>query len=159
MSEIILCGSNIKTLVDDDVYDDLVIYKWYIHPKGYAQAWIDGKITLMHRMIMQPGKKQVDHMDGNKLNNRRSNLRLVSQSQNIQNTPPRCNNTSGYVGVSRNGPYWQANIYKDGKRFFIGNFKDKNSAAVAYNKRALSLYGKNAYLNTISHAWQAAANS
>lgn len=143
-------GSGISVMVDDDDYIDLKDYRWYLHPRGYAQAHIKGKMVLMHRLIMQPGALQVDHIDGNKCNNQRSNLRLVKHGENIQNVPPKINNTSGFVGVSKNGIYWQANIYKDGVRKFIGNFRDKNKAASAYNDVALELYGKNAYLNPIS---------
>lgn len=143
-------GSGVSVMVDDDDYIDLKDYKWYLHPRGYAQAYIKGRMVLMHRFIMQPGALQVDHMDGNKCNNQRSNLRLVKHGQNIQNVPPKVNNTSGFVGVSKNGIYWQANIYKDGVRKFLGNFRDKNKAASAYNDAALELYGKNAYLNSIS---------
>ena len=144
-------GGSLKPVqLDDDDYIDLQQHKWYSHPRGYAQAYIDGKMVLMHRLIMQPGKLQVDHIDGDKCNNQRTNLRVVKHSQNIQNVPPKANNTSGFVGVSKNGIYWQANIYKDGKRKFLGNFKDKNKAASAYNVAALELFGKNAYLNPIS---------
>lgn len=150
MRVLYLSGSHKPVQVDDDDYIDLQQHNWYAHPKGYAQAWINGKITLMHRYIMQPGKLQVDHKDGDKCNNQRSNLRAVKHSQNTQNVPPKANNTSGYVGVSKNGIYWQANIYKDGLRKFVGNFKDKNKAASAYNSAALELYGEHAYLNPIS---------
>jgi len=145
-----LGGSNKPVQVDDDDYIDLKQYRWYLHPRGYAQASINGRMVLMHRLIMQPGKLQVDHINGDKCNNQRTNLRIVKHSQNIQNVPPKANNTSGYVGVSKNGIYWQANIYKDGLRKFIGNFRDKNKAASAYNTVALELYGENAYLNPIS---------
>lgn len=143
-------GSNLPVKVDDDDYVDLRQYKWYLHPRGYAQAYIQGKMVLMHRFIMQPGSLQIDHMDGDKTNNQRSNLRIVRHGTNIQNVPPKANNTSGFVGISKNGIYWQANIYKDGKRLFLGNFKDKLKAASAYNTAALELYGNNAYLNPTS---------
>lgn len=150
MRELVLGGSNIPVKVDDDDYIDLSSHKWYIHTKGYAQAFIDGKMTLMHRFIMQPAKHlQVDHKDGDKTNNQRSNLRIVTKAVNAQNIPPKANNTSGYVGVAKNGIYWQSSIYKDGKRQFIGNFRDKESAALAYNERALLIYGPDAYLNAI----------
>ena len=143
-------GDRVVT-VDDADYDLVSKYRWYIHKRGYAMTCIDGAAVLMHRLIMQPAKNmQVDHIDRNKTNNSRNNLRIVSKGYNAQNIAPKANNTSGYVGVSKNGKYWQSSIYKDKKRQFIGNFKHKDSAAIAYNKRALLLYGKNAYLNPIS---------
>ena len=150
MRELVLRGSNVVVKVDDDDYDRVAEHKWYIHTKGYAQAFIDGRMTLMHRFIMSPPKSlQIDHIDRDKTNNQRFNLRVVTKAVNAQNIPPKANNTSGYVGVSRNGVYWQSSIYKDGKRQFIGNFKDKESAAVAYNERALLLYGDKAFLNQV----------
>lgn len=144
-------GNNIPVRVDDDDYVDLSQHKWYLHPKGYAQAFIDGACVLMHRFIMQPpSDMQIDHIDRDKTNNKRSNLRIVRKGINAQNIPPKANNTSGYVGVARNGIYWQASIYFNRKRQFVGNFKDKESAAIAYNDRALELYGENAYLNAVS---------
>lgn len=150
MRELILGGSHIAVLVDDADYVDLVSHRWYIHPKGYAQAFIEGKMVLMHRFIMQPPKHlQVDHKDGNKANNQRSNLRIVTKSVNAQNVPPKANNTSGFVGVARNGKYWQSAVYKNGKRHFVGTFKDAVSAAIAYNAKAVELYGENTYQNPI----------
>lgn len=145
-------GSNHKIFVDDDDYDYLVKFRWYVYGRGYAVASINGKNVAMHRMIMGPAKKlSIDHIDRNKTNNQKENLRIVSRSINAQNISPKSNNTSGFVGVSRNGLYWQASIYKNNKRQFLGNFKDKESAAIAYNERALILYGENAYLNPTSH--------
>ena len=136
-----------EILVDDDDYERLSRHKWYLHPKGYAQAWIGGHMVLMHRIVMTPGDRQVDHKDGNKLNNTKSNLRLVTQGVNTQNVPPKKNNTSGYVGVNRNGNYWQASVYKNGARVFCRTFGDKESAARAYNEAARQHYGINAYQN------------
>lgn len=139
-----------SVMVDDEDYDELSKHTWYISARGYAQALIDGKMTLMHRLIMQPpDDMHIDHRDRDKTNNQRTNLRIVTKGVNAQNTAPKSNNTSGYVGVSKNGIYWQSSIYQEGKRQFIGNFKDKESAALAYNERALLLYGDNAYLNVI----------
>lgn len=141
-----------RVFIDDDDYDYLSKFTWYIHSRGYAQALIDGQMVLMHRLIMRPpNNMHIDHIDHDKTNNQKYNLRVVTKGANAQNIPPKANNTSGYVGVASNGKYWQSSIYKDGKRQFIGNFKNKDSAAVAYNKRALLLYGKNAYLNPIPH--------
>lgn len=150
MKELYLRGSNKPVLLDDSDYVKIEHYKWYAHPRGYAQAFIDGKQILMHRFIMQPDcDMQIDHIDRNKLNNQRSNLRIVQRGVNIQNIPPKANNTSGLVGVSRNGKYWQASIYKDRKRIFIGNYKDKISAGIAYNDMALKLYGEHSHINHI----------
>lgn len=106
----------------------------------------------MHRLIMdaKDGQK-VDHINRNTLDNRKSNLRFVTQSQNMMNAVIRKTNTSGFKGVcfvSREGK-WLATIWKDGKQKWLGYFKDKKDAAQAYNKAALELHGQYALLNKI----------
>lgn len=143
-------SSDRRVFVDDADYDEISKYRWYIHPRGYALAQIDGKTVLMHRLIMQPPEDmQIDHIDRDKTNNQRINLRIVTKSVNAQNIAPKSNNTSGFVGVARNGKYWQAAVYQNGKRHFAGNFKDAISAAIAYNNKAKELYGLNTYQNPI----------
>lgn len=116
----------------------------------------------MHRFLfglqsfeptVKPGRwPLVDHRNGNGLDNRRSNLRLATQAQNMSNRGRPTNNTSGYKGVSagRLGG-WRAYITSRGKRLDIGTFASKEEAAEAYNAKALELHGEFARLNEISY--------
>lgn len=135
--------------LDDSDYDEMSQYRWYYHPKGYAQAYIGGKSVLMHRMLLEfpPKSKDIDHKNGDKLDNQRDNLRVCDRGVNVQNQKHW--SKYGFKGVCKNGKYWQAAIYHDKKRKFLGNFKTIEEAAIAYNNAALELYGVDAYLNKI----------
>ena len=106
MSQSILLTKGQYALVDDADFADLTQWRWRLNSKGYAirRAILDGNATLlcMHREIMnaQPGQF-VDHIDRNRLNNTRANLRFVTQQQNLMNRRLGRNNTSGYKGVVR----------------------------------------------------------
>jgi hypothetical protein len=93
----------------------------------------------------------VDHINRNTLDNRKSNLRICSHSENRCNTGPNKTNQTGYKGVSyckRDNKYF-AMIKKDGKSFCVGEYKDPKDAAIAYNLAAKNLHGEFAYLNTL----------
>lgn len=108
-----------------------------------------------------PADKMVDHIDGNGLNNLRSNLRFATMSQNIANSKVRKDNTTGYKGVSwfvgskhpngvwKSKPSWTARIGINGKRITVGYFATKEEAARAYNKAAIKYHGEFAKLNII----------
>lgn len=108
---------------------------------------IDKRTTLsMHRLILGLAESytQVDHIDGNGLNNRRSNLRICSNSENARNRRKRIDNTSGYKGVSFDARSykWVAYINFDGKRMHIGYFNTREDAHAAYCKAATKLHGE-----------------
>lgn len=144
------------TVVDVEDYDMLSKYSWWIDAYGYAlttqKIYGRKKNIRMHRMILEPpADKVVDHIDGDPLNNQKSNLRIVSQKQNLRNSRTRHNNLSGYKGVGwyKNYKKWQVRISVDGKQIHIGYFDDKHEAARAYNEAALLHYGEFAWLNDI----------
>lgn len=106
----------------------------------------------MHRLIMgAPKGKEVDHIDGNGLNNQKSNLRICDRFQNTQNCIPRKNTTSKYRGVSWGSREnkWKAQISAFNKSHYIGCFSLETKAAEAYNKKAMELFGEFAKLNII----------
>lgn len=114
------------------------------------------KNMRMHRLIMQrmlgrelERREFVDHINGNGLDNRRENLRLATNSQNLANKGAPISNTSGIKGVSRHGKKWQAKIKGDGRQIHLGLFVDILDAARAYNEAALKYHGEFARLNTI----------
>lgn len=121
---------------------------WTIDPRGYVAGRPSGcksSVTL-HRWILTDGDSEVstiDHADGNKLNNKRRNLRQCSQAENTRNTRLAKNNSSGFKGVSLdvNGK-WRARIWKDRKEIRIGTFSNIEDAVAAYDKAALELHGE-----------------
>ena len=101
---------------------------------------------------IKPGfKGDVDHIDGNGLNNQHSNLRIATRSQNLANRGSQENNTSGYKGVCWNKKLqkWIAKICIKGETIHIGCFIDKFEAARAYNIAAGRLFGEYAKLNEL----------
>ena len=158
-----------SVFVDDEDYEDLAKYKWHTL-KGtqtyYAVRWtrnIENKrvLLLLHRIVMKaPQEMFVDHIDGNGLNDCKSNLRLCTQKENNLNKKSQSNKTSKYLGVSlsritvKEKTYlkWRATIKLNGKWEHIGYFKTEEEAATAYNKRAKILFGEFARINKIDEA-------
>jgi len=159
----ILLTQNQFTVVDNENYEWLSERKWYARKfknrhyyassyNGYNKKTKNINILNMHRYIMNaPPRQFVDHIDGNTLNNQRSNLRFVTPSQNIQNSNGKMNTSSKFKGVSfrANRNKWQAEITKNGKRYFLGNFKNEIEAALTYNNKAKELFVEYARLNEI----------
>ena len=106
----------------------------------------------MHRFILGAKKHQlVDHVNGNPLDNRLTNLRIANKSQNAANRGLDKNNTTGYKGVSqvkKTGRY-RATIRVKGKNIHIGIFALAKDAAVAYKQMAFRYFGEFAWLNKI----------
>ena len=149
---------NKATLVDDEDFDFLNQWRWYAFKADktyYAQRIdkINGKTKslFMHRLILKTGKGQEsDHKDRNGLNNQRNNLRICTRQQNNMNRM-----SSGIIafkGVNCNVnenrvKKYSATIKKNNKQIFIGRFKTPKEAALAYDKKAVELFGEFAYLN------------
>lgn len=150
--------------IDEADWELVKGYKWALNGtvgKYYAVTSFGPRrerTTLkIHRLIMNPEivRVFVDHIDGDGLNNSRSNLRLCSISQNCMNQKLRTTNKSGYKGVcliSRqigSERSYCSQIGFNGKKKFIGYFATPKEAAIAYNKQAELLHGKFARLNKI----------
>lgn len=103
----------------------------------------------MHRFITNcPFGMEIDHRDGNKLNNQKCNLRICTPTQNKRNIKKQSNNKAGYKGVSYFGnKYIRATISINRKQIHLGFFPDLITAAKAYDKKAKELFGEFAYLN------------
>lgn len=141
------------TLVDEEDYDYLIQWKWRLHSNGYAVRSIflgrvneKPKIGLvyMHRaLINPPGAFQVDHINGDKLDNRRFNLRSVTPSQNCMNRRKRIDNTSGVIGVRWNKRLkgWESYIKLNGKNIYLGVSYQKENA-IHIRKEAEKSYFK-----------------
>jgi hypothetical protein len=140
-------------LVDDDAGPEITGHKWCFNGR-YAVRFITEngtrKVLKMHRVIMNaPKGLQIDHINGNKLDNRSCNLRLCTHAQNSQNRPGKKTNWTGYKGVTAKGKKFVARIKANGKHITIGTFATALEAAAAYNERAISLFGEFAFTNKI----------
>lgn len=160
MKEIQLTQGKVA-IVDDEDFERVSKYKWYYNER-YAKTTIHYKKVYLHKFLMEcPKGMQVDHKDGDTLNNQKSNLRIATPAENTRNRPGDKNSTSKYKGVSlhkqkdkRNGKIylyqcWQAHICIDGKPSKIGGFKTEIEAAIAYNEAAKKHHGEFAKLNVI----------
>ncbi len=145
-------------IIDVSDYSLVKGYKWHysLSSKNYGRAITrpdkNKPAIRMHRLIMSaPIGLEVDHINGNPLDNRRSNLCLVTHSQNQKNMRKPITNKSGYKGVSwhTKSNKWQAHLMNNGKRHYLGLFIDLKEAAKAYNIAALELFGEFAKINEI----------
>ena len=143
-------------IVDDKDYDLVKDYKWRLHTGGYARTTVYGeegverKDIYMHRLVLSAKNGTlVDHVNGDKLDNRRENLRAATTSQNSANSPRKRCNTSGYKGVTFHAHTgkWRAQIMHNRKYLHIGLYKTREDAAHAYDKKARELYGEFAQVN------------
>lgn len=153
--KLIPVGKVLYAEVDDEDYLDLVRFNWSVDTSGrktlYARRNVklpDGTIKSfkMHRTILKATdpKVFVDHIDGNGLNNQRSNLRLCTDTQNKMNRGRPKHSRAPFKGVSlHDSGLWRSRY----RRTLLGYFKDPVQAAIAYDREALARDGEFAYLN------------
>jgi hypothetical protein len=151
-------------IVDDDDFDRVSQFTWHAQRTKsgdyYARhaKYLGGgrqnpiiKFIPMHRFVS--GFIRVDHKNGNKLDNRKENLRSATQEQNRQAFRLKSKNVSSkYRGVcwDRNNSKWRATICRSGKCHHLGFFLEEKKAAEAYNSFAFKFFGEFAHLNDIS---------
>lgn len=142
-------------IVDDADYEELSKYYWCACKHKRAHVWYavrSGHVKMHHQVL---GRKiesndEVDHLNGNGLDNRKVNLRICSHSVNMQNRHVlKKNKSCKYQGVcwDKNRKSWVASICKDQKQMTIGRYKSQDVAAKAYDVKALELYGVHAKVN------------
>ena len=138
-------------LVDNKDFNFLNQWKWHLSDSGGVVRVIGSvknknrKNVWMHRLILSPhNNMQVDHINHNRLDNRRKNLRVCTQSENNQNKGAKIDNTSGYKGVSKHKGWnkWVAEIMAKGVRIRVGGFNTPKEAFKVYCKLAKKYHGK-----------------
>ena len=158
-SKAILLTQGKYAIVDAGDYDWLNQWEWHVR-YGYAVrtksiVGCEGERRrvgiIMHRFIMNtPDGMYTDHINGDKLDNRRCNLRIVTTSQNMMNQKKTRGN-SKYKGVywNKNKKKWIAQIGVNHKKMHVGNFSSEIAAAAAYNEAAKKYFGEFAKCNLI----------
>ncbi|MFH1369677.1 MAG: HNH endonuclease [Planctomycetota bacterium] len=158
-------GEGRWTIVDPLIYYWLNSYHWTSDARGECIYAIRHKVSRkgrstivrMHREIMNaPAGLLVDHRNNNTLDNRRENLRLATQSQNMQNRRKcRTKATSQFIGVffDKNCGKWRAKIGHQGKYIYLGIFDNELDAVKAYDAAARKYYGEFARLNFPEEAY------
>ena len=133
-----------RAIIDIDDVELASTRKWHLHSKGYCAS--NGKLgaCFLHKLIL-PGDEHVDHINGNKLDNRKSNLRRCNGSQNLANYPACRNSKTGVRGVYpvKNG--FEARISKDRILYRLGLFDTVEKGERVYNAKAIELFGEFAY--------------
>ncbi len=135
-------------IVDRDDEDRLSRHVWHRDTNGYARAMlkIDGrwKLVRMHRLLTQaPPDLYVDHIDCNRLNNTRANLRLCTPQQSVANIA-KYRGQSRFKGVHwhKGAGKWMSQIKVAGRHVYLGLFENEEIAAAAYERAAKSVHGE-----------------
>lgn len=136
--------NDIYTLVDDDDYEKFGQYSWNLGTGNYVVRSAKPRNIFLHREIMNTPKGMfTDHINHNRLDNRKCNLRICTISQNLANSNKgRQGNT--YKGVTWHILHqkWEVKFMSQGKYYFIGYFNTQEEAIEAYNKKAKEILGE-----------------
>lgn len=129
-------------LVDNEDYEWLNQWKWSVNSNNYPSRYEKKEFITMHRFIMKPPKgMQVDHKDGDRLNNQKFNLRICTPSQNCSYRKASTIAKSGYRGVTKHNDKWRARIEINGKKKHLGLFSTAKEASIVYKKAAKVYFG------------------
>lgn len=149
-------------IVDTEDLRRLSRFRWFastkskksFKPRIYAHRNDGDKVVYMHREVLSEvllvdGSKEIDHINGNSLDNRKANLRVCTCRQNAQNLRKRKGCSSRFKGVcwSKNTGKWRARIEHSVKQIHLGYFESESEAAKAYDEKAKELFGKFAHPN------------
>jgi hypothetical protein len=144
--------SNQCVLIDDEDHIYFKSHQWHIHKcktnlylRGYKKGNRKNGLIYYHRMITNaPKNMDVDHINGNGLDNTKDNLRICNRSQNNANRKAVQSKSSNFKGVhfEKHSKKWRAEITKDGVRYTLGRFLNQNDALNAYMKKSKELFGE-----------------
>lgn len=158
-TEIEITGGSV--LIDLEDAHLLQKMKWNAE-RGYARRTkaVDSEgrsgTRYLHREIMKAGPGDyVDHINQNRMDNRKANLRICTNAENLRNRTKQSNNTSGFKGVTldKRRKVWTAQMHFLGKHLFFGAFKTPEDAATVYNFAAAEIHGEFAGYNTVPQPW------
>jgi len=142
-----------STLIDKKDLQLITGHNWRTQSCGgrwYAAGSVGKEVVLLHRFITNaPSDMEVDHIDGNGLNNTRANIRICTHAQNMANRKLSKNSRTGFNGVSVFGKRYRAFIEVRGEKIYLGSFGNKIFAAKAYNRAAYKYFGQYATLNDV----------
>lgn len=142
-----------RILVDDEDFGNLNAFRWHVSNYGYARcneptglAKPRYRLVSLHRQLVGLAfgdVRQVDHINGDRLDNRKANLRICTHAENGRNRGAPRNNTSGFKGVHfhKQCRKWQAQIKIDGQKKHLGLFDSAEEAHAAYCLAADLLHG------------------
>lgn len=136
-------------LIDAVDYPEISKHRWSLDDQGYVHTTIHGKHIKLHSFLLSSKGSIVDHINGNKNDNRRSNLRICSAMENSRNQKLRSDNGTGYKGVSydQRRMKYVASITVNYKTKFLGYFSNPIDAALKYDQAAYLLFGEYARPN------------
>ena len=142
----------VDVIIDEDMYYDCLHYTWRVSLDGYIWGYNkeSKKAFQLSRYVMKyEDKNLVDHINNNKADNRRDNLRIATSTQNTMNKTSAKNSSSQFVGVAlnKNMNKWKATIQVDGKPIHLGFFDDEIEAARVRDEATKKYYGEHGNLN------------
>jgi hypothetical protein len=163
--EVIELYGGLKAFIDKEDFERVSKFKWSPSKDG-ERIYVKTRHRIspnkytnfqLHRLVLNaPKGKDVDHINHNTLDNRKSNLRLCTRGENKINSLKKITNKTGYKGVQlrkemkgKSDRVWRAVICKAGKIKNLGQFKSAKEAAIAYNETAKILHGEFACLNLV----------
>ncbi len=161
--KIIKLDKGMQAVVDNKDFNRVNVVRWYVKRRGkgecyaYRKQEINGNRinVFMHRFILDlspTDRRMVDHVNFNGLDNRRTNMRIVTAQQSSRHCRKHIDATqSKYKGVywEAGRGRWRAYIYLNKKKMWLGRYIDEGRAASAYNNKAKELFGEYAVLNNI----------
>lgn len=154
-SLVLPCGS--VTIVDAEDFEMCKEVPWYKSEQGYVRGRLTNeegvreRAVMMHRLLLNaPKGSYVDHVNGDRLDNRKENLRLCTKQENSWNRKP-TKGSSKYKGIwfVKSRKKWRSCIRVNGKAMHLGYYETEEEAALAYNKAADKYFGEFAWLNNI----------
>ena len=150
MKRILLSNGSDFALILDEDYIWASGFNWWCNNSGYIYVKINNKNISLHSLIVKRARincpNEIDHTDGNPLNNQRKNLRAVTHSQNLMNS----HKTSEHRGVfwDKNREKWMAQIVVNNKQIFLGRYDRIEQATFAYKIASKKYHGEFAHAST-----------